>query len=463
MPTVQNLDLIVDAVRSFLAAGQIESAAAAIAALKPADAAEVVAELHPADGADVLEELSPRERADVVEELSPEDGAELLIELEETERTEVAVRLNAESLGTFLDEMAADDAADVLQELSAAQIKATLAEMDEADDVRELLTHDEESAGGLMIPHAITFPGSLTTQRAIEMLRQQHPEEDTSYYLFVTDPADRLVGVVSLRQLVIALPSTPLRDIMSTEIVTARVDTDQEECARLLARYDLLALPVVDDEGRLVGVVTADDVIDVLNDEATEDIYHLANLDVNENVYASIARSSRRRLTWLFVNLPTALLAGWIVSRFDGTIAALPVIAAFSPVVNGMGGNAGIQTLTLIVRSLALGELALRDTWRTLTREFAIGAINGVLFGIVVGVIGLAWQGNAMLGVVAGAAMLLNLFAAAIGGTLVPLGLRLFNVDPALASGVIVTTVTDVTGSLCLLGMATLLLPYLLR
>lgn len=462
MLPVQNLDEILEAVRANLAEGDVEAAAATIAALRPSEAANVVAALRPPDGADVLEELPPEERAEVVEEMSPEAGAELLIELDEEERTEVARRLDAESLGEFLDEMAPDDAADVLQELEAAQIAATLAEMDDADEVRELLEHDEESAGGLMIPHVITFRSSLTAQRAIDLLRSSKPDEETAYYIFVTDEAGRLAGVVGLRQLVVADPDTPLQQIMNPDIITAHVDTDQEECARLLARHDLVVLPIVDDEQCLVGVVTADDVIDVLQEEATEDLYHLANLDADEDVYDSVFRSSRRRLTWLFVNLPTALLAAWIVTRFQNTIEVLPFIVAFSPVINGMGGNAGIQTLTLIVRSLALGELSLRDSWHTLAREFTIGAINGLIFGLCIGAIGFVWQGSWILGLVAGGSMLLNLVAAALGGTLVPLGLRLFRIDPALASGVIVTTVTDVTGTICLLGMATLLLQYLL-
>ncbi len=361
MSPVQNLESLLEEVRAFLAQGDVEGAASVIEALLPAEAADVVSALHPADGADVLEELDPQDRADVVEELTPEIGAGVLEEMDEDERTDVARRLDAELLGEFLDEMAPDDAADVLQELGDAQIAATLAEMDEADEVRELLTHDEDSAGGLMIPHAVTFRGNMTTQRAIDQLRAAKPDEETSYYIFVTDSADRLVGVVSLRQLVIAAPQTPLQQIMSTEIVTARVDADQEECARLLARYDLLALPIVDAQGRLVGVITADDVIDVIEEEATEDIYHLANLDAEEDLYDSVFKSSRRRLMWLFINLPTALLAAYIVSRFNGTIKALPFIAAISPIVNGMGGNAGIQTLTLIVRSLALGEISLRE------------------------------------------------------------------------------------------------------
>lgn len=460
MPPVQDLDLILDQVRSLLAHGQVEEAAATISALRPAEAADVVSALHPADGADVLEELEPQERAEVVEELDPEIGAEVLIELDEDERTDVANRLDVESLSEFLDEMAPDDAADVLGDLSAAKARAALAGMDQdqSTEVRGLLEHDEESAGGLMIPHVVAFRQSMTVHQAIEFLRRAKPDEETSYYLFVTDDADRLIGVVSLRQLIVADPLTPLLEIMSNDVIAAEVGTDQEECARLLARYDLLALPIVDDDRKLVGVVTADDLIDVIEEEATEDIYHLANLDADEDVYDNIFRSSRRRLTWLFINLPTAVLAGWVVSRFTGTIQVVPILAAFVPIIAGQGGNAGIQTLTLIVRSLALGEITLGDSWRTLSREMTIGLVNGLIFGICVGLLGMIWQGNPMIGVVVGGAMMLNLIGAAISGTVVPLGLRFLKVDPALASGVIVTTVTDVTGNFVLLALATLLL-----
>lgn len=463
MPPVQDLDLILDQVRALLAQGRVEEAAGLIAALRPAEAADVVSALHPADGADVLEELDPAERVEVVEELEPEIGADVLIELDDAERADVARRLDLESLSELLDEMAPDDAADVLGDIDAQRAAAALAEMDRSDEVRELLAHDEESAGGLMIPHVIAFRQSTTVAQAIEFLRRHKPDEETSYYIFVTDASDRLIGVVSLRQLIVAEPQTTLGTIMNPDVIAADVDTDQEECARILSRYDLLALPIVDADRRLVGVVTADDLFDVAEEEATEDMYHLANLDADEDVYDSVWRSSRRRLTWLFINLPTALLAGWVVSRFESTIQLVPAMAAFLPIIGGQGGNAGIQTLTLIVRSLALGEIALRDSWRTLLREFSIGLVNGIIFGTCIGLLAILWEGSPLIGVIAGAAMLMNLVAAAVAGTLVPLGLRLFRIDPALASGVIVTTVTDVTGFFCLLGLTALLISYGMR
>jgi magnesium transporter len=241
-------------------------------------------------------------------------------------------------------------------------------------------------------------------------------------------------------------------------VISIAADADQEEAARTLARYGLLVLPTVDDEGRLVGVITADDVIDVLQEEATEDIYRLGGLSSEETVDQSVLTTSRQRLTWLAVNLPTALLAGTVVSIFEGTVARVAVLAVFMPIIAGMGGNAGIQTLTLIVRSIALGEISLRDSWRTLGREVLVGLVNGVCFGLLVGAVGWLWKGIPILGLIAGVAMLANMLAAAIAGTVVPLVLRRFGADPALASGVIVTTFTDVTGYTAFLGLATLLI-----
>jgi magnesium transporter len=271
------------------------------------------------------------------------------------------------------------------------------------------------------------------------------------------------VGVVSLRQLVTAELDTPISAIMNPDVISVAVDVDQEEAARILAHYSLPVLPTVDADGRLVGVITADDVIDVLQEEATEDIYRLAGLDSDETVGQSVLTTSRQRLTWLMVNLPTAVLASWVVSLFEGTLGRVAVLAVFMPIIAGMGGNAGIQTLTLIVRSIALGDISMRDSWHTLGRELLVGLVNGLCFGVVVGLIGLIWQGLPILGVVAGVAMMANMIAAAAAGTIVPLVLRRIGADPALASGVIVTTFTDVTGYFSFLGLATLLIAYFVQ
>jgi magnesium transporter len=469
-----DIEQIVEEVRERLAEGEVEQAADLVEQIveevrerlaegEVEQAADLVAGLHPADGADVLEELELDEQRELIAELEQGEAADVLAWLDEDEQAELVATLQPAELGDLLDAMAPDDAADILAELSPERAEATLATMTagEADELRALLAHEEDSAGGIMIPHAITLPATATAQQAIDFLRSRQPDEDNAYYLFVADEQLRLVGVVSLRQLVVAPPETPLEAIMNPEVISVNVNADQEEAARTLSRYGLMALPTVDDDGRLVGVITADDIIDVIQEEATEDIYRLAGLSDEASVYRSLFVASRQRLTWLFVNLPTALLASFVVSVFEPTIQRAAVLAALMPIVAGMGGNAGIQTLTLIVRSIALGEIELADSWQALRRELLIGVANGLFVGLAVGLIAFLWQGSAWLGLIAGVAMLANLLAAAIAGTLVPLGLKLVGADPALASGVIVTTFTDVTGYGVFLGLATLLIVYL--
>jgi magnesium transporter len=275
------------------------------------------------------------------------------------------------------------------------------------------------------------------------------------FYLYVVDERKHLVGVVSLRRLLLVSPETPLKRIMTADLIGARVDMDQEEVARLVAAYNLLAIPVVDEENKLVGIITVDDVIDVIKDEATEDIYRLAGVSGDERAFTPARESLRKRLPWLAVNLATAFVAAAVVYQFTPTIGALPLIAALMPIVAGMGGNAGTQTLTVIVRGIALGELTWSNARKALLKEVLVGVGNGVALGGVASLLVWLTLGNPMLGVVLGMAMIINMFVAALAGTLVPLGLRAANVDPALASSVFITTMTDVFGFLSYLGLAT--------
>jgi magnesium transporter len=446
--------------RELLAGGNPSEIAERVRQLPPDRVAELIAALHPADSADLLEELPAEQQAAILTELESDEAAEVLSYVDYNEQAEVVASLPTEQLADILDEMDPDDAAYLLSELPEAQANAAIAEMDEPGEVQALLSYDEESAGRLMTPHVFSVRQNATVEQTLATLRQLSPDEEVSYYLFVTDLENRLVGVLSLRQLVTSPLSTPVAQIMNPEVISIPADTDQEQAANTLARYGLLLLPTVDEEGRLVGVITADDAIDVIQEEATEDIYRLAGLDAEERTDRSVWTTSRQRLTWLMVNLPTAVLASWVVSLFENTVAQVAVLAVFMPIIAGMGGNAGIQTLTLIVRSIALGELELRAGWRTLGRELLVGLVNGLCFGLVVALLGLIWQGLPILGLVAGIAMLFNMLAAATAGTIVPLVLRRIGADPALASGVIVTTFTDVTGYLCFLGLATLLIQF---
>jgi magnesium transporter len=281
------------------------------------------------------------------------------------------------------------------------------------------------------------------------------------FYLYVVDDRKHLVGVVSLRRLLLVSPETPLKRIMTADLISARVEMDQEEVARQVAAYNLLAIPVTDEENKLVGIITVDDVIDVIKDEATEDIYRLAGVAGDERAFTPALESLRKRLPWLAINLVTAFLAAAVVALFEPQIDLFPVLAIFMPIVAGMGGNAGTQTLTVIVRGIALGELTWSNSRKALLKEVAVGTGNGLVLGIIAALVVWITRDSPVLGAVLGMAMIINMFVAAAAGTLVPLGLRAVNVDPALASSVFITTMTDVFGFFSFLGLAAMFARYL--
>jgi magnesium transporter len=281
------------------------------------------------------------------------------------------------------------------------------------------------------------------------------------FYLYVVDDRGHLLGIVSLWQLVSAGADRRLREILSTDVVTVRVDLPEQEIARVFSKYDLLMMPVVDEDGRLAGAITIDDVLDVVEERATEDLYRLANLDVHEDLATPPVRSVRLRLPWLLINLGTAFLAAGVVSIFQETIAKYVVLAVFMPIVAGMGGNAGTQTLTVLVRGIALGEMELRRAGSVAARQTLVGLLNGALTGVVLALCALAWERNLVLAGVLALSQTLNLTVAGFFGAAVPLALKRMKLDPALGSSIFVTTATDVCGFLAFLGTATALLPLL--
>jgi magnesium transporter len=312
-----------------------------------------------------------------------------------------------------------------------------------------------------MNPNVFALSEDLTAGEAITAL-QTARDVEMVFYLYVVDERRHLVGVVSLRRLLLVPPETPLKRIMTSDIYSARVDTDQEEVARQVASYNLLAIPVVDAENKLVGSITVDDVIDVIKDEATEDVYRLAGVSRDDGILTPPKESLRRRLPWLLVNLITAFIAASVVGLFSHTIDRVVALAVFMPVVAGMGGNAATQTLAVVVRGIALGELTWSNARHALIKEGLVGLGNGVAIGLVGAV--LVWvvtRGDWPLGLILMAAMVINMFVAAIAGTLIPLGLRVLKIDPALASSVFITTFTDVFGFLSFLGLATIFIRFL--
>jgi magnesium transporter len=424
-------------------------------------AVALVEALRPPDQADVFEELSPETQDLLLPRLNPEDSADILEELMEEDAAQVAARLHPDELARILNKMEPDEAADLLGDIAPEQVAEALSALEDAEEIRPLLKHEDDTAGGLMTSVDVLLHKDITVAEALDHLRSAAPDSETVYYLYVVDNDMRLVGVVSLRQLVVAPTTVRIADLMDPEIIHTYASTDKEDAARLMARYDLLSLPVVDDEGHLLGVITHDDLVDVLEDEATEDIYRLGGLPTEQVVDVTVPSALRNRLPWLVLNLGTAMASATVLSLFQNTIAQAAVLAAFFPIVAGVSGSAGTQTLTVIVRGLALGEIQPRDGLRALLREVLIGLTNGIVVGILVAVIALVWKKTPILGVIVGAATLMNLICAGIAGVLVPLGIDSLKIDPALASPVLVTTLTDTLGYFFYLSLATLLILYL--
>lgn len=425
------------------------------------EAAEYLRSLHPADAAEVIAALEPAAQTALIEMFEPQEVADIFEQMDEEDAVIVADGLALHDFADVLDEMEPDTAADLLGELDPDHAEAVLEQMDEADAVAPLLAYGEDTAGGIMNLPPPSLRRQMTIREAYAFLREHYHDAAEMYYLYVLDRYGRLIGVLNLRSLILASPEQTVEDIMLRDVISVSVDTDQEEVANLFARYDLLALPVIDADHRLVGIVTIDDVVDVLEEEATEDIYRLAQVSEEAEAFSPFRRAIRNRLPWLFVQLLTALLASVVVAYYENTIAAVAVLAVFMPIVAGQGGSAGNQTMTIVVRSLALGEISLGDAWRVLRHEIPIGLLNGVALGLAIALIAWLWQGNPVLGFVTGIALLANMFVAAIAGSLFPLGLRRLGVDPALASGPLVMTATDVAGFAVFLGTATLLIRYL--
>ena len=445
----KEIDGVLEQVRAALEQGQVAAAIAALTTLHPADQAEAFADL----AADDQEELFPQ--------LDNETAADLLTEMEDEEAADAAGHLPAAQLADVLDEMEPDEAADILGDLPPAQAADALAQMEERDEVIPLLGHPDDTAGGLMTSEFFALRPHMSAQSAIDFLRGLNREAATPYYLYVVNRLGVLIGIVGLRDIIVSQPNMLIEAIMQSDVISVPVGTDQEEVARVMTRYDLLALPVVDAERRLVGVINYDNIVDVIEDEATEDIYRLANVaDGDLQVWSPPKLSIRRRLPWLVINLLTAFIAASVIGLFEATIAKLAVLAVFQSIVAGEGGNAGTQTLAIMVRGMALGEIHFRDTWRALLREAGIGLVHGLVVGVLVALGAWLWRGIPILGLVIGLAMAGNLVAAGLAGTLVPLTLKALKLDPALASAVIVTTVTDCVGFGLFLGLATLFLPY---
>lgn len=421
-------------------------------------AIRLIESLRPADQADLMEELEPPEQVALLTRLSPLESAEVLEEMENVDAAVLAELLPSEQLAGILDEMESDEAADVLGDLPLEKVTETLREMDQPGDVVSLLRYPDDTAGGLMTRAVVTLRQDWTAGQALAELRRLGPESESTYYLFVVDEVDRLLGVLGLRDLVAMPIDGSIAGRMKTDVVSVPVTADQEECARVLSHHGFLALPVVDEIGRFLGVITADDLIEVSEDEATEDMYRMVGITgEEERVFGSVISSIKKRLPWLAVNLATLFLAITVVDAFEGVIAGMVALAVFLPLVSGEGGNAGSQTATIVVRGMALGEILPHDGMRALSKELRVALVNGALIGLLTGFVAHIWKRDMRITVAISLAMLLNFLMAATTGVLIPLGLKKLKIDPALASAAFVTTFTDTFGFLFFLGIVSLL------
>lgn len=447
------VDVTSKSVRDLLERGEKHRLADVLGNLRPGDISSIMMELNEKEQSSVFSILVQHDRrlaAETLKVLGVEPGLDLLTQISSEEISKVLQELETDSAAVFVSALPEENAQEVLEQM----------DVEESAEVQHLLQYKEDTAGRIMTPSVFALFEDLSVSEAIHTI-QTAKELEVIFYLYVVDERNHLVGVVSVRELLIAPPSTPLKKIMTTDVISVATETDQEEVAREVALYDLLAIPVVDQENKLVGVVTVDDVIDVIKEEASEDIFYLAGVEGHDHLHTPPMTSVRRRLPWLVVNLGTAMLAATVVAYYEPTIAQFSFLAVFLPVVAGMGGNSGTQTLTVIVRGLALGEISWESGKSILSKEIVVGLNNGIITGILAGLVAYLWKGSYVLGMVLGGAMIINVALAGVVATLVPLILRRMNVDPAIASGIFVTTFTDAVGFLSFLGLATYFLQYL--
>ncbi|WP_340119957.1 magnesium transporter [Pelagibius sp. 7325] len=442
-----------------ISADMVRSVSDALDAGNTEEARKIAADLHEADLADLLENLDRDERLHLTQALGTDFDLEVLTYLDDWVREEIVEALEPRHLASSLADLHSDDAVDIIEDLDEEAQQRVLAALPKADRlvIEESLSFPEDSAGRIMQRELLAVPSNWTVGETIDYMRAAKDLPDDFYDLYIVDPRHQPIGYVPLSRVLRTRRPVKLTEIMSDEMRTVPIAMDQEEVAYLFRQYGLVSAPVVDAAGRLVGVVTVDDVVHIIDEEAEEDLLKLAGVQETD-LYSAVLDTTKARFTWLLVNLFTAVAASVVIGFFEGTLQQIVALAVLMPIVASMGGNAGTQTLTVAVRAIAMRDLSAGNALRFVGKELLVGLANGVMFAVVAGVVAWLWFDTPMIGVIIGIAMLINLVAAALSGALVPLGLEKVGVDPAVASSVVLTTVTDVIGFLAFLGLATLLL-----
>ncbi len=419
---------------------------------------------YPADFADLLMNLSSEELNNIIDRFSSRELGEIISYLDYETSNYIARYFSETVLSDILTRMHTDDAVDFLGTMPVGKVKKILNNMkdNKAIELQQLLGYDEESAGGLMNTEYVAFYSDNTTQKVLEKLRDLSPEPEMIYYIYVISRTKELVGVLSVRQLLGVRRDVQLHEIMADDIIKVGINKDQEEVADVLSKYDLLAVPVVNKQGQLMGIITVDDVIDVIEDEATEDFYKLAATSNVYNVDGGILAVVKKRIPWLLLLLVGDLISGSVIKGFEASLQTVVALAFFIPVLMDMGGNVGTQSLTVVVRGLATGELHFNKFLSHLWQEIKVGLIMAIVLGTALSLVVLIWQGNPVLGFIVGVSMFSTLLTAIIVGTSIPFLMEALGADPAVAAGPFITTIVDISGLFIYFSMATILMKNLL-
>lgn len=420
----------------------------------------LIAALSGAEIAELLESLPPTKRLAVWELVDPEYDGDVLVEVNDDVRNDLIRDMNQTELVAAIGSLDIDEVADILDDLPDAVINEVLSSMDRENRERlvQVLQYDEDSAGGLMNPDQVTVRADVTLDVVQRYLRARGELPELSDQLFVVNRSGKYMGALSIVDLVTKDPELSVAECINEDLSAMPVNLPATEVAREFTHFDLISAPVIDADNTLIGRITIDDVVDVIRDEAEHSVLAVAGLDEEADMFAPVLRTTMRRTVWLGVNLLTAFLAAWVIGRFDVVLEQIVALAILMPVVASMGGIAGTQTLTLMIRGMALGQITGSNAWYMMRREIAVGLLSGVIWSIVVGSVALLWFGDPLLGMVIAAAIAINLVVAALSGVVVPIVLKRLSIDPALAGGVVLTTVTDVVGFLAFLGLGTLVL-----
>ncbi|MBT4127010.1 MAG: magnesium transporter [Chloroflexi bacterium] len=448
-PDAEQLDEIQESIEVLVESGDAEQALSELQELRVPDKAEVLSELEPKNRQTLLGNLTNEEIADVLEHM------------EVDEAVEVSGLVDVNRMAAVLESVSNDVAADVLRGIDWADASNILVRMQDRSAIGNLLLYQDDDAGGLMSTEFVAIRDSWTTTRAITVLRNSGLEPEDMRELFAVDDSGVLVGVLDLPDLVFARAGLKVVDVMNVDVVSVKAGTDQEDAARLMQRYEIRSIPVVDEAGRPEGTIAIEDLVDVVESEATEDMFRMLGVQGDVHDVESVRGSVRNRLPWLLINLATVLATGFVLNLFTETLSSLTILAVFLPVVMGQAGIAGTQTLTIIVRSMAIGDVATGDARGLLVREILLAIAQGVVVAVVLAGVVFLWRGDVYLAVIVAGALFLNMFIAALSGVLIPFILRAVKADPAASSAVFLTTVTDMVGIAVYMGLATTFLSLL--